>query len=72
MNDERESEHLQDLEEHAEADPEPADDTGEEMRPEGEPVSRIEGGGEMKRIDEDVEGDEKTEDMGDVESGDAE
>jgi hypothetical protein len=71
MSAERESEHLKDLEGHADVDAEPDDDTGEEMRPEGEPVSRIEGEGEMKRVDEDVEGGEETEDISDVESGDA-
>ena len=71
MSSERESENLKDLEGHADVQSEPEDDTGEEMRPEGEPVSRIEGDDEMKRIDEDVEGDEGPEDIKDVESGDA-
>jgi hypothetical protein len=52
----------------ADEDPDP----GEQMRPAGEPVERIDGGGEMKRIDEDVKGHEETEDMSDVEAGDGE
>lgn len=56
----------------------PEEDPGEQMRPPGEDAQReaasgaeTETGPPMKRIDEDVSGDEETEDIGDVESGDA-
>ena len=59
----------------------PDEDPGEAMRPPGEEGDREEAGGAeaggaqsdgppMKRIDEDVSGDEETEDFDDVESGD--
>jgi hypothetical protein len=58
----------------------PEDGPGEQMRPPGEEDKREEAGGAeadgqsddspMKRIDEDVSGDEETEDFDDVESGD--
>jgi hypothetical protein len=95
MSEETQSEHLRDMEGHADeqaagqaesadkpADPDETgsasevatdgDDPGEQMRPGGERPDRIDGEGEMKRIDEDVEGHEETDDMSDVEAGDGE
>jgi hypothetical protein len=76
---ERDSEHLQEMESRAEdANPMPDLDTDEqpaaaedETMPPGEEREEAEADAELKRIDEDVSGDEETDDMGDVESGDA-
>ena len=86
------SEHLRDLEAHAEEHSSvhedlPADDAGEadeanaeegppeekgpeQMHPPGEDPEAADSGEELKRIDEDVTGDEETEDIADVEAGD--
>ena len=70
---EKPSEHLRDMEEHAAHEGVPErDDPGDDMRPEGEPIERLDDSGPMKRIDEDVKGHEETEDMSDVEAGDGE
>lgn len=71
---EQDSEHLQDLEERAEeASPMPDLDTDEEPMPQGEDAGDEAADPEepLKRIDEDVSGDEETEDITDVEAGDA-
>lgn len=77
---ENDSEHLQEMEARAEdanppdldtdEEPPPAED---ETMPPGEEREEIEADADapLKRIDEDISGSEETEDMGDVESGDA-
>lgn len=78
-NEEKDSEHLEELEARAEeANPMPDLDTDEEQvvaenetMPPGEEREEAEADAELKRIDEDVRGDEETDDIGDVESGDA-
>ena len=69
---EERSEHLQDLETRAnEASPMPELDTDEEALPPGEEPEEAPGAEvPLKRIDEDVSGDEETEDIADVEAGD--
>ena len=70
---EQRSEHLQELEARAnEASPMPDLDTDEEVLPSGEdPEKAPDAEVPLKRIDEDVGGDEETEDIADVEAGDA-